>query len=143
LGNHVAAFLYTEERTVRTPFFEMTKSNVSAQSALSAATQLLQILILECNRLDIADDVRDPFVSKAEMKLDQVKFLSSKSQELMFGQLKQRVSDEAKSDIHQYAHSVRVQDVMTLLHLDEVTLPEKVGTPAVRKSLMNLVLQCT
>ena len=115
----------------------MTKSNVSAQSALSAATQLLQILILECNRLDIADDVRDPFVSKAEMKLDQVKFLSSKSQELMFGQLKQRVSDEAKSDIHQYAHSVRVQDVMTLLHLDEVTLPEKVGTPAVRKSLMN------
>lgn len=121
----------------------MTKSNVSAQSALSAATQLLQILILECNRLDIADDVRDPFVSKAEMKLDQVKFLSSKSQELMFGQLKQRVSDEAKSDIHQYAHSVRVQDVMTLLHLDEVTLPEKVGTPAVRKSLMNLVLQCT
>ena len=115
----------------------------SAQSAISAASQLLQVLILECNRLNIANDVRDPFVCKAEMKLDQVKFLSAKSQEIIFGQLRERVQNEAKSDIHHYANTVRVQDVMSLLRLEEVTLPETVGTPAVRRSLMNLVLQCT
>lgn len=112
-------------------------------SAISAASQLLHVLIMECNRMSVPGEVRDRFIAQAEMKLEQVKYLSAKNKKQMFGQLKARVQDEARDNIHEYALTVPVEKVMNLLHLGKVQLPEAIGTPAVRSSLLNLVMQCT
>lgn len=112
-------------------------------SAISAASQLLHVLIMECNRMSVPEEVRDRFVAQAEMKLEQVKYLSAKNKKQMFGQLKACVQNEARDNIHEYALTVPVEKVMSLLHLGKVQLPEAVGTPAVRSSLLNLVMQCT
>lgn len=112
-------------------------------SAISAASQLLHVLIMECNRVSVPEELRDKFVTQAEMRLEQVKYLSPKNRKQMFGQLKARVQDEAHDNIHEYALTVPVEKVMNLLHLGKVRLPETIGTPAVRSSLLNLVMQCT